>query len=447
MQFAPNRRILGYSPPPPESPADAPSLIKRTLRPAPESLDIFPAHVAGDTSDRRHWLAAIQRKVLYGMKVAHLFGNLVGCMARPVPAGGLKKDGTAYETGAPGKVQLHQYGQGLGFAWLKKCGNPLLCFCCAPKIRYERAQEVKKAAKWALSQGMSLLFVTFTAPHYADGDPREQVSKFNEARRKFFSGRWGQNEIEKTGYAHAIRALEVTMTHPAHGIGNGAHVHDHELTFFEHPAFTEAEVVELWKNWIERWRICLEQVGIEIRDIDAFYKYGLDIKLPYTKCGSIVDDESLQRMADYVADKSAVEISPGIFGKKGREIKHINHFEYFALALTQYPAARPYMVKLMLALKGRSFLRFTKGFKNLAGIEEKTDEELLQEHNGECIREYDTAKEWKYVDGPKWQRRYIRAMEDDGGAPADAAERMMRIILAGFDPLTGEQSGGEPPPG
>lgn len=439
----PNQRILGFRPPPPDSEA-VPSGINGNLRPELKSLDIFPAHVAGDSSDRRHWLADIQRRVLWGMKAGIVFKSLSDCMARPIPAGGVRKDETVYETGAPGKIQLHKYGDAenqYGFAWAQHCSNALLCFTCAPKIRFKRAGEVKRAAMWAISEGMAAIMITFTAPHYADSDPRRQVDGFMVAKRLFKSGRWWQEQRAKIGYKHSIRALEVTLTHPRYGIGNGAHVHDHGLYFCEHPAFCEAEAAALLADWLPRWRDCLLKAGIEIRDMDAFMRHGIKISLPHAR-GRVVDDAALTAMAEYVADKMAVEISPGIFSKTGRDgdekSKHINHFEFFALALTKYKECRPYMLRLMLGLKGRAWMQWSRGLKSAAGIEEKSDDDLMRENGGECLKEYDTEKEWYFVNNRKLQRRYARAMVADGGEPKETAERMMRIIKAGYDPLTGE---------
>lgn len=427
---------------------EALSGINLNLRPPAESLEIFPKHVATDASDRRHWLADIQRRVLAGMQMEGYFKSLVACMAAPIPACVQGKSDEVYETGSPGVVQLHDYGKGdgegsqgsrYGFAWLKRCSSALLCFTCAPKIRYKRAEEVRRACRWAIDRGMGVMMITFTAPHYGDTDPRRQMEAFNAAKRRFKSGRWWQAQKEAIGYAHSIRALEVTLTHPRHGLWNGSHIHDHGLYFCNHAAFTAAEASRLRAAWIARWKACLAAEGIEIRNPLAFERHALKISLPRAR-GKVVDTEALSAMADYVADKLAVEISPAIFTKKGMAggREHINHFEYFALALTRYPQARPYMLRLMVALKGRSWMQWTRGLKAAAGIEEKSDEEVLQEACGEFVRDYDTKTEWAPINRRKLQRRYIRAMLDDGGEAVDAADRMLAIILGGFDPLTGE---------
>lgn len=450
-------------------PEVSPSGIHPNLRPAPESLKEipFPPHVVGDAPDRRHWLAAIQAKVLAGMGQKLRFKSLMACMAAPVPASGVRKDGSFYTTKSPGRVQLHAYRSDdgaaggaapYGFAWLKRCASPMLCFTCAPKIRFRRAQEVRQAVEWAIGAGMSAMMITFTAPHYADTDPRRQVEAFNAAKRRFKSGRWWQEQRARIGYRHSIRALEVTMLHPQHGIGNGAHAHDHGLYLCDHEAFTPEEAEKLRAEWLDRWRACLEAEGVEIRDMKYFALHGIDIKLPEAR-GKVVDDAALTAMAEYVADRMGAEISPGIFAKTGKrkeegekdgdeKDKHINHFEYMALALTRYPAERGYMVKLMTALKGRAWMQWTRGLKAAAGIEEKTDAELLEEKKGEVVREYNTKTEWVPINRRKLQRRYIRAIvaeQQSRGEDVDLeslvslADDMVKIILAGFDPLTGER--------
>ena len=239
----------------------------------------------------------------------------------------------------------------------------------------------------------------------------------------------------------------MTLTHPRYGIGNGAHVHDHGLYFCDHAAFVEQEAAALLADWLPRWRDCLLAEGVEIRDMEAFERHGIKISLPHAR-GRVVDDAALTAMAEYVADKMAVEISPGIFnktGKDGEKSKHINHFEFFALALTKYKECRPYMLRLMWGLKGRAWMQWTRGLKSAAGIEEKSDADLMRENGGGVLREYDTQEEWYKINDRKLQRRYIRAMLADGGEPAETAERMMRVVKAGFDPLTGCELAEAPP--
>lgn len=442
---------------------DSPSGINLSLLPRPELLDIFPAHVLGDSSDRRHWLANIQRRVVTGMGAAREFKSFMACMAVPVPAGGTRKDGSAYTTKSPGKVQLHAYapreddgdeagGASYGFAWVKKCGNPMTCFTCAPKVRWKRAQEVRRGIEWAIGEGLSAMMISLTAPHYADTDPGEQIDAVKSAWREFRSHRWWEDEEKRIGHRYTITVLEITMLHPYYGIGNGAHIHLHVLMLCDHPAFGEDEAEAIRAKWLPRWHDLLVREGVEIKNREDFDQHAIDITLPHAQ-GAVVDDAALTAMADYVSDRMAAEVSPGIFTKTGKgegeeeKAKHVNHFEFFALALTQYPAARPYMLQLMRGLKGHPWMRWSQGFKAAAGIEEKTDQEIMEERKGQPVREYNTKTEWRRIDARKLQRRYIRAMADDLRDLGDAlyledvkssADRMMELIRAGFDPLTGE---------
>lgn len=449
----------------------------RPVRPGGE--DIFPAVVRLDSSDRRHWLADRQRRWLYAIGKAGLFRSLVACEAVPIPAGGVRGDGSLFATGSPGKVELHLYdspdgesGAGYGFAWLKTCGSALTCFVCAPKIRYKRGEEVKQACAWALENNMSVMMTTFTAPHYWETDVRKQMDAFNAAKRRFRSGKWWKMQKDFLGYRHAIRALEITMKHPAFGLGNGAHIHTHELDFCDRAPLDDAEVKYLLSKWLPKWRDCLLKEGVEIRDMEAFYRHGIEISMPH-KDGKALDADALVKMAGYVADSTAIEMSPGIFstsadklaaemapgvwvktgrGDGGEKSKHINHFEFMALALTKYPEARPHMLRLMAALKGRAWMTWTPGLKAEVGIEDKTDKELLAEKVGAKVRSYVTSTEWTMINRHKLQRRYIRAMDQDlegnlePGAVLDSADRVMRVISAGYDPLSGEELPPEPPP-
>lgn len=455
---------------------DVPSEIHRNLRPRLESLDIFPREVRSDHADLWYWLADIQRKVLAGMGKSGRFRSLVWCSSAPIPAAGKRKDGSIYSTKMPGKVELHAYpgaesGAEYGFYGLKRCGNAMMCFTCAPKVHRKRRDEVRQAVEKGIGEGMSIMMVTMTAPHYRDTDPRRQVDKFKEAQRLFREGRWWQEQKAKIGFHGCIRALEVTMPDPrdeaAKRAGNGAHVHTHELDFCARAPLTDDEARALRERWLWRWRACLLAVGIEIRDEEAFRRHGLDIALPrargrtYAAHGvetaaqsgervTIDDADAIMAMAEYVADRAGAEISPGIFTKAGRKSKknanRISHLEYFALALVQCPEEREYMLKLMTALKGRAWMYWTRGLKAWAGIEDKTDEELMVEEGGTLVRQYDAKREWAPISRHKLQRRYIRAMvdqvgpmtEDNAGQVVAVADRLVRVIQAGCDPLTSE---------
>lgn len=457
-------------------PKFASPLRSRLVRPGGE--DVFPAVVRWDSSDRRHWLAYLQHRWLYETGKAGLFRSLVACEAAPIPAGGSRKDGSIYATGSPGRVELHLYdapdaesGAGYGFTWLKKCASALMCFDCAPKIRYKRGKEVKKACINAFEKlHWSVMMTTFTAPHYWDTDVRKQMDAFNAAKRRFRAGKWWQMQKDLLGYKGAIRSLEITAKNPAFGIGNGFHVHTHELDFCDRPPLGDDEVKYLLAKWLPKWRDCLLHEGVEIRDMDAFFRHGIEITVP-CKDGETLDADALVTMAGYVADSTAIEMSPNIFCNSGTDraevseklaaemapgvwvktgrgndekSKHINHFEYMALALTTHPECKPHMLRLMAALKGRAWMSWTPHLKDMLGIEDKDDKQLLEEKIGAVVRSYDTRTEWRAINRNKLQRRYIRAMDRDlegntePGAVLDAANNAMSAILAGHDPLTRE---------
>lgn len=419
---------------------------KKTAKNALQTLEM-PEYIASDSSDKKHFLSLILRKVLYGSGYANFFKSLSLCMSSAIPASGIRKsDGSFYSTGSPGHVQVHGYDAKLGYAWVKKCGNPLLCFTCAPKVRYKRAQEVRQACEWMLAHGRSWALVTYTAPHYADIDPVGFMDRFREARSRFKSGTPWVKFKDWSGYEHGISALEVTLTHPAYGIGAGAHIHFHDIWFFDHAPFTPAEAKKMQKDLLKRWHQSCLAAGIEIRKEKDFLKHGLQIKLPMAKGKVITDPQMLLDMAEYISDRAACEISPGIFSKKGKLPRHVSHFEYMALALTKYPQARPYMLKLMHALAGETWMRWTKGLKSLVGVSEKSDKDLLKEEVGDAI--YDFKKEdWKAVDKHKLQRRLMRSvahMEEAWKNFGEVSEeelaklinQTVSIIKSGFDPVT-----------
>lgn len=457
--------------------------IKRSLSPRAKSLNFFPPWIEQDGPDLRHALAHIQRRVVAGMGAGSEFKNLLSCQSMPIPAAGIRKDGSIYATGMPGRVQLHAFpakgeeAEGekgkkkqkpapYGFAGQKHCGNPLTCFCCAPKVRHKRAQELAQGIEEAIKRNYTAMMITLTAPHNGDMDPGKLIAAIKGAWREFRGRRWWEDEQLRLRLRYAITVIEITMPHPEKGIGNGAHVHLHVLYFSRHAPFTDADAEEIRKRWTWRWRIYLERQGIDIDNMDAFLRHGVDITLPRASGKkraekgvgddtppdqrAVVDDpEALKLLGSYIADKMAAEISPGIFSKsgKGGNPERVSHFEWMALVLTRYPQLRPYMLRLLRGLRGISWMRWDPGLKAHFGIEEKEDAELMIEEGGIVVREYDTRKEWREINRNKLQRRYIRAMVRDVGDEYDetraadavaAADRALDAIWHGKDPYSGD---------
>lgn len=390
----------------------------------------------------RHFLAMRQRQVLNAHKAFSSFKTLMKCGALPIPSEGRRKDGESYGTGAPGVVQaVAEEGEEgrlsfRGFAWVRKCANPLLCFCCAPKIHYKRGQEVELISNIMYDYDYRWLFVTFTCRHDWDDDPVKQVDLFQEAQRKMRSGRRFQAWKEKWGYEHQIRSIEMTDDSPTAKYKTGCHFHNHVIMFFKHDDFTEEECQQCRDELSDLWLDALQKVGLW----DGVTKKDfMKIRAVVAKCPRKNESKKGVEAARYAAKGASCELAPGIFAKFGRLPARISHWEVMALAFTKFPHMIPRALSVMQALKGRSWIQFSRGLKEFCGIEDKTDDDLMKEDLQVIIYEYEDHKLWKSIDRYKQQAAIRQAIEEyqkNGGENLyNACDYYSRLVENGLDPL------------
>lgn len=424
----------------------------------------------------RYFLAMRQREAIYRHGLAGKFKSLCSCGAFAVPAfGKSKKTGEMYFTGAPGSVQLQWRKNAedeearLVHSWVKHCASPLLCFIDAPKIRWYRSNEVKKICKMLYEAGYCWQFWTFTAPHDLESDPKKQVKLFQEAMRVFkehfdrFKKKWKLRFY--------IRAVE--MTDDAYGPGrkSGCHFHHHFVVFFEREGFADDEIKEIQAFLSARWIAALMKVGLcgEEKKKSAL-KWAFRLDVP--RRPKHISEDDLQAVAEYLAKGAGFELTPGIGVKKGHGYRRITHWEVMRLAFTTTPALEKRALAIMLALKGRAWLQFSRGLKAFCGLDDISDEEILKEKNNFLVYEYD-EDDWRDMDQYKGQVALQSAIvgesvlagidltalplgEDKKNLDMESREirkiqqiaeaSVSKIARTGCDPLTGEDLTVDPRP-
>lgn len=426
-----------------------------------------------------HWrfeLARRQRLVINKARAYGFLKRLCRCSRVPIPSSFKTKSGEVVKTGSPGQVEAHWYGQEkkdaisginhpLGYVWLQKCANPLSCFVCAPKIRLYRGQEVKKACEAMIKKhGWGWFFLTLTAPHDWKTDPVPQTRLFQEAKRLLKTGRWWQDFKARWGIKtfHQIKALEVTDDAPWSENPSGVHVHEHSIDFYEREEglFSPGEAAIMQAELQAKWVQCLLKVGIKVNNVSAALDIGLKLELPRKPKKHFLES-SIQQAADYLSLGAIIEITPGIKTKITHRADRITHWQLMELALTKYPQLQPRMVAILKALKGRHWLHWSPGLKALCGLGEVSDADIMKEKTTISMTGFN-AETWGAIDDHKAQSRIMAAVCDDisssldlSASPADLADddealeryqsvvsesfaRMVKVLKAGYDPLTGE---------
>jgi hypothetical protein len=107
------------------------------------------------------------------------------------------------------------------------CGQSICCPVCAPRIAAFRAEEVAKAYKVAIGQGLDVRLETFTAPHRLDLRPdalKVQFEGFSDLWRRYQTGK--KAHARETGSVGHHLAREINW-----GDLNGWHYHHHRLRY------------------------------------------------------------------------------------------------------------------------------------------------------------------------------------------------------------------------
>lgn len=417
------------------------------------------AHIAKSPVLLRNFVSWRFKKLLQANSETLGEKNLRFCNCVPLPATGRRKDGSTYETGMPGHVQIHKYKDSSkiaeegetevshAYVGLKRCGSAMRCPVCGARIRYVRREEIQKIAKVMLKRDFSYIFVTLTAPHDVNTDPHEFIKKFQEANRILkgnrFKGEKWKEFAQRWGLAHSIRSIEVTDDKPGSGLKSGVHFHSHTVNFCERPVFSEEDAAKLRDEFAARWVDALLKVGLITEAEKAkTFEHGVDVQRPKAMVdGKIVelsDPEMIQKLIDYVCKGASFELSPGtVGGKSGRKDERISHWELMRIALTERPDLQPRLLRIIQALKGLAHMQYSRGLKVFCGVNEVSDEDIVRGESETLVYAFDTEKKkkiWETV--KKFGQQKILLTAIDGGVSPEAA---VAVVEMGCCPMTGEQ--------
>lgn len=308
---------------------------------ASTNADYVAANAAQDMSPllRHKW----ERKQRIGdiikanFKLRLKFRRVLGCCRTIVKGDSVK----IVRSAASGNAAYHN---------LLTCGNVWACPICAAKIQARRGEEISRAVDWAYSHGYKVAMITRTQPHHAGQALRDIIAGHAAATRKYKAGRWYQDFKGALGVIGSIRASEVT-----YGL-NGWHWHSHELLLYK----DEQALLDYSLALKGRWIACCEAAGLPIADKGAMMAYGVDIM---TGC----------RATDYLTK----------LGKSWGVDKEISRASAKRGAgLTPFELAEQGEAELfaeyLLATAGKAQLVWSRGLKELVGVDEATDEEIAE---------------------------------------------------------------------
>ena len=264
---------------------------------------------------------------------------------------------------------------------LMRCGSVWNCPICSLEISQARVVEVSRAIERHKKEGGEVVMVTYTVPHHMYDNLRELLDKFQLARRKMKNRKNYKRLME--GSVGTIRALEVT-----YGV-NGWHVHVHELVFLR-KGVSQMRMVDNSRdmttiqnkedyNLLAMWQSACVDVGLG---------------MPSAKHGVLVQNGE---QADSYVSKWGTAAELVLSGlKKGGE--SYTPWEMLAAYHAGDKRMGEVFAEYAKVFKGRRQLVWSDGLKSMYDIEEKTDEELIEESEnmGEIEAEIDVIA-WGFI--------------------------------------------------
>lgn len=247
------------------------------------------------------------------------------------------------------------------YSGTERCGSISACAVCAPIIRNERAAEISRAVIEHQKSGGSLVFVTLTLRHQKKHKLADSLDAVISGWQGLLRGKaWGtfKERHQVNGY---IRSVEVTYGK------NGWHPHIHAIFFLDAPP-SDASLAEFEDKLFTRWK---KLVTRDNGDFAPTQVSGIDCQLV---------DESGAVLAAYVSklqeEKTSkwgvsAEMTRGDL-KDGRASSLIP-FQLIDLGKTAL------WVEYVKATKGRRIITWSKGLKDRYKVEEKDDQEILDD--------------------------------------------------------------------
>ncbi len=316
-----------------------------------------PSASRGDAAVRRFMLQSAARELVPGERVAK-------CLRVPV--------GSGVDVFYAPAVRSAHYGG------LQTCGSIWMCPVCAAKISERRRLELQ--AGLAVYDGVVAL-ATFTVQHRLSDRLSTLVEGFLTSLRKLRMGSpWARIE-SRFGIVGMVRAVEIT-----HGV-NGWHPHAHILFFL--PPDTDTLAISLLESALRRrWLAVLTRAGLS-----ASWTVGVDLRAADGAIGDYVSKFG----SDWTA---AHELTKAII-KRGRGGDSRTIAQLLAdFAVSGDRQAGELWREYALLFRGKKHLVWSRGLRVrlLPDVEEKSDEELANEHDEVAVLLATlTLRQWSVV--------------------------------------------------
>lgn len=290
---------------------------------------------------------------------------------------------------------------------LTVCGRVWPCPTCAHRIQQKRRAEVSKAFDYAKEHGWLVNMVTLTFSHSKNDSLSINLENMAKATKSFnqqINKKFKKN-IDLKG---SIRALEVTFSEK-----NGWHPHNHIL-YLSGNKLTDEDtrlIKKAWKN------ACSKNGLLDLSDKKAVLNFDLHsvdvevnmVQQEYLTKFDDVFEKNEKKGTDLNAISYEIASNSTKIGKKSGIHPH-------ELLMKRSTRNRDLFIEYVRAFRGKKQLSWSHGLKKLVGIEDKTDEEVVQEEEDKAEDEQAiiSLEEWRLVIKNNKRVDVLERMEDGG---------------------------------
>ena len=237
------------------------------------------------------------------------------------------------------------------FGNLQRCYSVWNCPICSMTITEGRRTELKQGLSNWIDAGGHAYLATFTNSHHRGDNLEQLLTGQKKAFVKFWEKTKVKEMLKRLGYKGRIVATEVTW-----GEKNGWHPHYHMILFFDHQIDHQGLQTFIALQWQEA---CIK-AGLKAPDLI----HGVDVRNG-TYAAKYVSKWGLEEEVTKGHLKKGLNGSLTPFDLL-RGASANNHFKTLFKQFAD-------------VFKGKQQLVWSKGLKELLGIKQVTDEELIEE--------------------------------------------------------------------
>lgn len=295
------------------------------------------------------------------------------------------------------------------YSGLIQCANGWTCPVCSAKIQERRRIEIAQAFDYAYSNNKKVIMITFTFPHYLHDRLKSQLDKLKEAFKYLRAGNVWTLMKQRISYTGLIRALEVLW-----GKENGWHSHTHEAWIVD----KNVDVNEL-REWLTKrwWDVCVKAglISEDFAKTDSFNAHAVQIT---DNCHA---SDYFAKHDNAVNNKWGVDRELAKANNKGTRHSDKKLLHAFDLIkLYEQNNDQKYaelFIEYADAMRRKPAIFWSHGLKKLVGINEKTDQEIVEEQDDKAILLATLTREnWRLIVCKKSRAHILDLAENENGA-------------------------------